>query len=230
LLIDARSRCSWDVNTGNQDTLCQAFGETDPNVLFSGLRNGSVLAHDIRSTACQAQYRLGHSHRHRSTNNSNGMITSIRCPRGSRSDANYIFTGTNQGEISMWDLRNRKPVTVFRTGVNLSTGSSKNPICLDDDLDFMYQGCDDLKVRFWSLLPWGSPCPRPFTEFKGLAPVNPCLPDSGSSVWSIPREELCDKDSIPRPIFSKKWQSPGQPATPLVITLIRDEVAFYRGF
>jgi len=228
LMIDARSRRSWDVNTGKQDVLCQTFSETDPNMLFSGLRNGAVSVHDIRSTNNYPRYSLARPNRHKADNARTGsnIVTSIKFPKGPKADENYVFTGTNGGEISMWDLRTRKPVVVLRTGSQVNAGLSKNPIYLDDDLDFLYQGCQDNVVRFWSLTPWGSCHPRPFAQLT--APPPPASQPPADSPWAIP-DASSDKDSIPRPIFSRKWQSPGQSSIPLVMTLVRDEIVFYRG-
>ena len=159
---------------------------------------------------------------------------------------------------------------VFRLGGSASTsatsslqGLRRNPLAIDDDGDFLYQGCDDLKIRFWSLHPVGAAVKKPFTVLDSpqppAAPSSPTVtedvvsgesdppPSSPStasttavaalgavSSWSMLAKDSVDsasvKDWIPRPIYSRRWQSPGQPATPLLINLVGDEIVFYRGW
>ena len=176
----------------------------------------------------------------------------------------FFFHRTNGGEITLWDIRARKPVEVFRLGGASSSSSassshrglSRNPFGVDDDGDFLYQGCDDLKIRLWSLNPVGAANKRPFAVFDPPPPVvNPITSSStptstggallssssiptaaslgSASQWAIPDRDSSDsasnKDWLPRPIFSRRWQSPGQASMPMLITLVRDEIVFYRG-
>ena len=105
-MIDARSRRSWDVNTGNQDVLCQIFGSSssssssssstaDASLLFSGLRNGDVIVHDLRSTGGQPKFRLTRPNRHLAQNAKRGdfVVTSLKFPGGAHNDGNYIYSG-----------------------------------------------------------------------------------------------------------------------------------------
>ena len=102
-MIDAKSRRSWDVNTGKQDVFCQTFGSSsafssaasDPNSLYSGLRNGDVVVHDLRSTGAQPRFRLSRPNRRLAQNARGGdlVVTSLKFPRGQNPDGNYIYSG-----------------------------------------------------------------------------------------------------------------------------------------
>ena len=102
MMIDARSRRSWDINTGNQDVLCQTFGSSssssgaDPNVLFSGLRNGAIALHDLRTAGAQPKFKLVRPHRHLASSDkkAGNVVTSLKFPApGQVGDGSYIYSG-----------------------------------------------------------------------------------------------------------------------------------------
>ena len=165
------------------------------------------------------------------------------------SPSSFNFSSTNGGEITLWDLRRRHPVQVFLPGSSSSAsplhGLSRNPIGVSDDSDFLYRASPDLKVRFWSLDSVEAARKRPFAVLDHPisvdASASPSTSPSSSSTaaslgsassWAVSASSAsaaADKDAIPRPIFSRRWKSPGQPSMPLLISLVKDEVVFYRG-
>ncbi|KAK1937884.1 Proteasomal ATPase-associated factor 1 [Phytophthora citrophthora] len=105
--------------------------ETDEKVLFAGLDNGETLGVDIRARAAVL--------------NLEGLAGSIISCAATTSTASLpmLFTGSEDGLLTVWDLRN--------------TGAQCTRCC---DAELLYTPCLEAPRRFTI-----SPCQRPLEEF-----------------------------------------------------------------
>lgn len=135
LVVDVNTRKLWQFKTKNSNAISQIFTKEDGgNLLYTGVRNGSILKHDLRSSSTLPVTLMNHK-------------AAVCCLRLSH-DEQYLYASDFSGKILKWDLRMKKAVLNYD---GLMNKYSKLPFFIDETQSVLYAAGQDCYTKLWCL-------------------------------------------------------------------------------